>query len=238
MAESNLSIDYSDIQLEVGRYMGWKLSPSDWNTTNSNDFAAILKRGMLQFYYPPTGSENPYYEWSFLKKTGAITMVAGTYTYDMPDDFGGTLIDRSLAFAAQSGFRSPQKVNENLILRILATGYSTGIPKWCAVRIKGDTPTTGQRYEMLTFPVPNAEAAATPSLNFRYVYIPALITSTNKYPAGGAQYGEVILASILACAEERLDDAPGGPLAQKFQAMLTQAMRTDDQLKGKQVPGT
>jgi hypothetical protein len=238
MAESTLSIDYDDIKLEVATFMAWGRNINTLNATQESDFSQVLKRGLLQFYFPPTGSENPYYEWSFLKKTGTITLVDGTANYDMPDDFGGTILDRSVAYDAQTGWRAPQKVNEHLITRTKATGYKTGIPKWFAIRIKGDTPTTGQRYEMLTFPVPNSSIDATPTLNFRYVYIPNVISATDKYPAGGAQYGETIIASVLACAEERLDDNPGGPFAQKFQSMLTQAMRADDELKGKQVPGT
>lgn len=226
MAESTLSIEYVVLQREVGFYLGWPRVPSTWDNTQSQDWDDITRRALRMFYFPPSDDENPVYEWTFLRKTGTVTLLTADVDYDMPDDFGGTILDSSIAFAAGVQQRPMKKVDQHEIEQLQAMDAQNGWPKYYAVRNKTHAPTTGQRWEMTVYPTPQATQNNS-VVSFRYVGVPNEITSVNKYPVGGAQYSEVVLAAHLAAAEYKLDDDPDGPLMKKFNAMMTTAMRND-----------
>lgn len=231
MAESSLSLEYSDFQREVAFLLGWSRDPTSWDNTQQQDFSDLQRRALRMFYFPPqTGADTPTYEWSFLRKEGSITLAAADSAYDMADDFGGTILDDSTSYAAGSLRRKLKKIPEGDIRSLLAFDPQSGYPKYFAVRNKTHAPTTGQRWEMVVYPTP-ATAQATAVISFRYVYVPDILSSSNKYPAGGAQYSEVLLAAYLACAEYKLDDDPNGPFMMKFQEALGTAMRNDVQQK-------
>lgn len=230
MAESNLSITYAEVRREVGHFLGFGRDPDTWSNTQLQDFGDILKRGSRLFYYPPTDGDIPYYEWTFLRKTGTITLATGDYDYTLADDFGGTILDRSVTWPVANGNRSPAKVSESAIRQNQAYDNQSGLPRYYAVRNSTHAPTTGQRWEMLVYPTPSATYNGV-VWTYRYVQVPDVITSTNIYPLGGAAYSEVFLAAILAAAEYKQDDDPDGPFQKKFQSMLAAAMRNDKQQK-------
>jgi len=228
MAESTLSLQYEDFRRECAFLLGWQRDPSLWDNTQSTDFQDISERAQRQFYFPPSGNpDQPVYEWSFLRKTGSITLAAADTDYDMPDDFGGTILDKSLSYSVDQ--IQPKKIPEQEIRQLQSRAAANGYPLYYAVRAKTHTPTTGHRYEILLYPTP--QAAHTGTLSFRYVAIPDTIGSSNIYPLGGAQYSEVLLASYLAAAEFKQDDDPNGPFQQKFKEMLTAAIRADENFK-------
>jgi len=237
VAESTLSVDINTIRREVGNFLAWGRTVSDYTTAQLQDFDDICNHGLRMFYFPPTGPDTPYYEWSFLRKVGTITLATGTYTHDLPDDFGGTILDRTLVFAEGQGKRALQKTTEDSIRKHRSIDQQTGVPRLFAVRVKTHAPTTGQRWEILLYPTP-AAAENDLVLTYRYTYVPDALTNTNKYPSGGAQYSETILAAVMAAAEERSDDEFGGALFQKFMTMLGQAIRADEQVKNNQSPGS
>jgi hypothetical protein len=230
VAESTLSISYPVLQREVAFFLGWERDPSLWDNTQSQDFDDITRRALRAFYFPPSTGDQPVYEWTFLRKTGSITLVAATTEYDLADDFGGTILDSSTRYAASVVQIPLKKVDEHVIEQLQATDAQNGFPKYYAVRNKAHAPTTGQRWEMVVYPTPQA-AQATSVISFRYVHVPNEISNTNLYPVGGAQYGEVVLASHLAAAEFKQDDDPNGPMTQKFSEMLQAAIRNDTNQK-------
>lgn len=226
MSESSLSITYSDLQREVAVFLGWPRTVGDWNSDNSADFTYLLKRGLRMFYFPPGEGDKPRYEWTFMRSTGTVTLATGTSAYDLADDFGGVILDRTCTFAEDSGNRALLKISEDAIRKNQAMASDTGVPKYYAVRPKAHSATTGQRWEMLVYPTPSSSSNAS-VLTFRYVAIPDVLTSVNKYPVGGGQYSEVILAAVLAAAEMTFDVDTDGVQAKLFRAMLSSAMRTD-----------
>lgn len=230
MSESALSISYDELAREAGHFLGFGRDPDTWDNTQLQDFEDVLKRGLRLFYYPPSDGDTPYYEWTFLRKTGTITLVTADYDYTLPDDFGGTILDKSVTFPVASGYRGLSKISESSIRQHQSYDNQSGVPKYYAVRNRTHTPTTGQRWELLCYPTP-AAIVNTVVLTYRYVQLPGTLSNTNLYPLGGAQYSEVVLAAVLAAAEYKEDDEPGGPFAAKFEKMLGTAMRNDKQQK-------
>lgn len=230
MAESTLSLTYTDFQREVAFLLGWSRNPALWDNTQEQDFSDIQRRALRMFYFPPQTGEQPVYEWTFLRKEGSITLATSDAAYDLPDDFGGTILDDSTSCAASSLRRKLKKIPEGDLRNLQAFDPQTGFPKYFAVRNKTHSATAGQRWEFTCYPTPGtAQAAAV--VTYRYVFVPDILTSTNIYPVGGAQYSEVILAAYLACAEYKMDDDPNGPFAQKFTELLQAGIRNDTNQK-------
>lgn len=232
MAESTLSLNYTDFRREVAFLLGWSRDPSSWDNTQKTDFQDISERAQRQFYFPPTGDPNqPIYEWTFLRKGGTITLVDNDTDYDLPDDFSGTILDTSVSYASGSGNRPPKKIAEQEIRQLQAMDARNGVPRYYAIRTKAVDMVNGTRWELLTYPTPRTNNGAGQVLSYRYVFVPNTIGATNIYPVCGARYSEVLLASYLACAEFKQDDDPAGPFQQKFKDMLQVAMRADMQQK-------
>ena len=232
MAESSLSITLTELKREVAFFLGWSRDSTAWDNTQNQDFDDIHKRALRMFYFPPGQGEKPVYEWTFLRKTGSITTANNDYDYDLPDDFGGTILDSSTRYAAGNGNRQLKKVDEQIIEQKRALNDKKGAPKYFSVRPKAHAPSSGQRWEMIVYPTPStATSSASLVISFRYAYIPEQLDATNTYPVGGGQYSEVILAAHLACAEYKQDDEPNGPMMQRFKELLSVAIRNDDQQK-------
>lgn len=222
MAESTLSISYSAIQREVARFLGWTLTVADWTTDQDNSFGDILASGLRKFYYPPTGSDQPVYEWSFLRPTATLSLTSGDYDYDLPDDFTGVLIEDSITLG--SGNRRLKKIfAEELVALRDKEAASNDTPLYFAVRQKAHVPATGLRYEALFYPTPDASYTAT----YRYLVAPDTLDGTNIYPYGGAMHSETILEAVLAAAEEKIDNDPQGVHYLRFMECLGASIRTD-----------
>jgi len=237
MAESGLSATINTLRLDVGLRHGWGRSVAALTATQLADFDNISKRALREFYYPAIDPGTPYYEWGFLRKAAQITLVTNTAAYDLPDDFGGTILDDSVTYASGVSHPSLLKVPESTIRKQQSQdSTSTGWPAYFAVRNKTHAPTTGQRWELLTYQTPGL-TQNTVVLDYRYVYVPDAISNTNIYPAGGAQFSEVVTAAHLAAAELVLDGDPAGPYRQQFVAMLATAVRNDLNQKANQPDG-
>lgn len=231
MTLSTLTLEYEDFQRETAVLLGWSRDPDTWNNTQLQDFEDIDRRAARLFYFPAeSGEDAPTYEWTFLRTNGTITLVAGNSSYALADDFGGTILDYSTSYAASSGRRKLRKVSESEIRSAQSMSPKTDWPSYYAVAPAAHSYLTGQLWNMTVYPTPGT-AQATAVITFRYVFVPNQLSAINKYPVGGAQYGEVLLAAYLAAAEQKMDDDPNGPLTQRFTTMLASAMRNDKQQK-------
>lgn len=227
MAESTLSVQYSDLTREVARFMGWNRDSASWTSDQTTDFGDILKRGLLQFYYPPTDANEPRHEWSFLRVGGSLSLVAADYDYDLPDNFSGVIVDDSVTFSSGSTLSRLEKVDESTLRTMRASQPASGDPTSYCVRTKTHDPTVGLRYEMLMYPTPDRAL----TLEYRYVVAPDVLTSTNKYPYGGAIHSQTILLSVLAEAERIMDDDAQGENRKQFLAQLAASIRLDREHK-------
>jgi len=230
MALSTLTLTRAHLMREVAVLMGWSRTPSSWNNTQLQDYADIERRALRQFYWPAQSGEEPIYEWTFLRKSGTITLVLSDTDYNLPDDFSGTILDDSLSYAASVDQAKPRKCSESEIRQLQSRDPQTGWPLYYAIRPLTYSMTAGQTWEILVYPTPGA-AQVNAVITYRYVFNPDTLDNTNLYPVGGARYDNLLLASYLSAAEWFLDDDPNGPFTQKFNEQLQGAIRQDKELK-------
>ena len=81
MAESTASITYSDLREEVGFFLGYGRSSSNWTTDQIYAIESVVKSGLRQFYHPPrVPGDSIAWEWTFLKPVTSITLGPTTGT--------------------------------------------------------------------------------------------------------------------------------------------------------------
>lgn len=218
MAESSLSLTYAAIVYQVARYLGWSTDTTTWSSTQSADFAAVVREGLRSFYFPALSPDEPQYEWSFLRRFSTVTFAAGDATYDLPDDFACIVPESAMVSSGRVA-----KIDAADWQAKTTVSPRSGQPIYFAVRPKAHSPTGGQRWELLVYPTPDS----TGTFTYAYAHVPDTLSETNIYPAGGAVYSQVIMQSIMAAAESLLDDNPTGPHRQAFSAQLASAIRAD-----------
>jgi len=119
VAESTLSLEYDDIQIEVGRFLGLLLDPDSWSANQVAEVDRFIQAGYRQFLYPPAidGIEAGY-EWSFLKPTTTID------TIESPWDDDGTVEVATGTCTLTDGAAWPSWTATHGILTIDSTEYS------------------------------------------------------------------------------------------------------------------
>lgn len=92
MAESTLSMTYTDIAGAVGVLFSYGATVASFTATEAEQVAVAIRRGLRQFYYPPIlEDEKSAHTWSFLHpfatltsnapySTGTVTVVSGVVT--------------------------------------------------------------------------------------------------------------------------------------------------------------
>lgn len=82
MAESTLSLAFTNLQTEVAYYLGYGRDTSVLSVAETNYVNALINSGCRRFYAPvKTEADRPSHEWSFMKPTTTITIfgdVTGT----------------------------------------------------------------------------------------------------------------------------------------------------------------
>jgi len=118
----------------------------------------------------------------------------------LPDAFGG-LLSRLTWQPGQAEWAALQQVSEFGIRDRRQYSDVVDVPQRFCVRPKTFTAATGQRFEMVFDPVPDAAYIFT----YTYRVRPDTLGSA-EYPYGGMEHSETILASCMAAAElKRLD---------------------------------
>jgi len=129
--------------------------------------------------------------------TGDTFTIAADGNYDLPDDFGG--IDDKLYFEPNQVYAPVWRRNEGQVLQLRAGALTTGQPRYYAVRVKPDYGATGQRWEILFYPVPDARYL----LRYSGQVLQGKLTAAKPYPLGGAAHAETIRKLVVAEAEAR-----------------------------------
>ncbi|GAG52808.1 unnamed protein product, partial [marine sediment metagenome] len=89
MTESGLSIGWTELQKEVGFFLGYGRTVDNWSAAQTAEIAVIVQSGYRRVLYPmAVNAETPGYEWSFLRPTTPLAIIADDGDYDLPDDFG------------------------------------------------------------------------------------------------------------------------------------------------------
>lgn len=220
----SLSVTYSSLRSDVGRFLGYGRDADDWSTDQNDDVEECLKSGLRQFYFPLV--DGARYAWSFLRPLNVLVTASGTAAYDLPSDFGGML---SEGFTFPDGSREVPigLCHENDLRRRLSQDATPGPPRYAAVRVKTQNPGEDERYEVVFSPVPDASY----TLSYRYAIEPAALDLSNSAPLGGAKHGETIRESCLSAAESILEDTEGVH-TQRFARMLAASIQLDRELSG------
>lgn len=140
----------------------------------------------------------------------SVTVAAGEsyvlaqYAYTLPDDFGQLLPPMTYHPGLNEAYRQIELADERDVR--VGRMYQDEVDPPCvvAVRPKTFTATTGQRFEAVFFPLPDA----TYQLTYRYRAHPDKVATTH-YPRGGMLHAETVRLAVLAAAELSRLDTPG-----------------------------
>lgn len=221
MAESTLSLKYSDLLMEVGGFLGYGVKADTLSAVQVEEVDRYIQSGLRQFYYPPAinGIETAY-EWSFLKPTTTLSTVASDAEQDLPDSLGRILGD--LHYDVTVHNVPVVMVSEARIMSLIQQSEDTGKPQYFCVRAKDSTGADGQRQEIAFWPIPDAAYV----LTYQYEAYSGKLTSSKPYPLGGMRHSELIVESCLAVAEQRANDEKGIH-TERFAALLSAGIVQD-----------
>ena len=205
MAESTLSMGYVEFQKAVMRFLGYGVDSTKWTVDQIAEVDDIIQSGYRQFLNPPRNDSIPNgYVWSFMTPIATLVTVANDYDYALPDNFGG--MNGNMTIEGMYGYPPIQIVHEGKIRALRQQDNTiTGVPVIAAVRPITGTGTTGQRMELILYPIPDAIY----TLSYPCFVLPNKLTTALPYPLGGMIHAETIMESCLAIAEQNSDDAEG-----------------------------
>lgn len=105
MAESSLSVGFSDLQSEVGFLLSYGRTSGNWTDAQASEIEGYVHSGVRRVYFPPaTREEDIGYEWSWLKPTTTLS-IQGIYNTGTIEVTLGvvTLVDGTFPSWAASG---------------------------------------------------------------------------------------------------------------------------------------
>jgi len=220
VAESELSISYDDLLVEVAAFLGYGSTASAWSVDQRAEADRYVQAGVRRFYYPPAaeGAEAGY-QWSFLNPVTTLTTVADAGTQDLPENLGRVL--GNFHFDQSEHRASAVQVTEQRLQELLSRSDDTAPPQVARVRHKVQT-SGGQRLEVAWWPVPDGAYV----LTYRYEAYAGKLSATVQYPLGGMRHSELLVQACLSVAEQRANDERGIHTAE-FERMLIAAIRQD-----------
>ena len=219
MAESGLSIGLPELRKEVGYYLNY--GTSGWSVDETAEIDRIIQSGVRRVYYPTALSENlAGYEWSWLRPMTTLSLVSGTYEYDMPGDFGRMV--GHFHYAAEEYLRPIIEVSIGVVLNERTRANLSGDPNIFASVWKSSDGSSGQRRMVSVYPTPDSDKTVT----YQYEAYQGALDATHPYPLGGMKLAELYIESCLAVAEQRMNDEVGVHKSQ-FDALLVDAIARD-----------
>lgn len=221
MSESSLSVGLPELRKAVAFFLGYGRTPANWSAAQLAEITGVVQSGVRRVYYPPAVNAGTLgYEWSWLRPTSTLAVVAGTADYDLPDDFGRLI--GAIHYPEAEYSASIAVVSVGRILAMRAQSSLSDAPRYAAVNYKSSDGASGQRQEVMFYPTPSAAW----TLSLEYEAYSGALTDANPYPLGGMQLAELYLESCLAVAESRLNDEIGLH-AQQFGTLLLDAIARD-----------
>lgn len=166
------------------------------------------------------------HSWSFMYPTATLSVTADTTETVLPADFGEMLGDFRYATDAGYGLVHPSTVE--YIKSRRAIGDADSHPSLYAIEPVVFVPATGQRWQVLFWPTPDAAY----TLNYSYRVQAAEMTADAEFPHGGQAHGETILQAALMVHEQR-NSSMIGPQTIIYQGadgrggMLAESIRRD-----------
>jgi hypothetical protein len=213
MAQSTLSVTRVELRKIIGHYMGYTRDSANWSSgsTEEADIAQALDEGTSRFY-----NER---DWSFMSPATTVTTTIADGNDTLPDNFGSMRGD--FYYAANKGYAPPRRVSPEEIYRMRTTSNYNGVMAFYAINPISMTGASGQTYEVLWYPLPDAAYVMT----YRYNVLRDALSASYPYPAGGAAFRNALIEVCLAAAEMMLNRQDGHE--QRYQMFLAQAIRYD-----------
>lgn len=225
MAESSLTLGYPELRQAVGYFLRYGSVIDSWSATQITAIEAIVQTGYRRVLYPAAGPGHAGgYEWSFLRPTTTLAIVADDGDYDLPDDYGR--IVGNFHYAPVEYLAAIIEVPLSNLLNMRTHSDRNGSPNFFATRFKSSDGTDGQRQEVLFYAEPDEDR----TLYYSYDAFTGKLTNAAPYPLGGMSMSELYKESCLAVAESRDMDEIGIHTA-LFQSLLVDAIARD-QKKG------
>jgi hypothetical protein len=144
----------------------------------------------------------------------------GNYTLD--DNFG-SMSSQILTFESDYSYAPVRIISEVEIRKMRQVNNSRLAPRFAAIRAKTSTGATGQRFEIIFYPIPDAAYVLSGMYD---VYVNKIDRVTYPYPLGGMKHSDTIKASCLAVADKVLNDAIGVN-AEDFERLLAISISQD-----------
>jgi hypothetical protein len=226
VAESELSITYADLLVEVSAYLGYGSVLARLTDQQRAECDRHVQAGVRRFYYPPAveGAERGY-PWSFLSPVTTLVTVADQEEQELPGDLGRVL--GQFHFDSDQHRCAVPQVSEDRFRAMKATTESSGAPRFACVRHKAKDASRGQRFEVSWWPTPDAAY----TLTFRYEAYVSKLSDDNRYPLGGMRHAELLVQSCLAAAEQDSNDE-STIHRRDFESLLAAAIEQDRRVGG------
>jgi hypothetical protein len=218
MSESTLSLSFTNLKTEVGFFLGY--GRSGWTADQTSEIESLVQAGVRRVYYPIGTGPNAGYEWSWLRPTVTLEIVAGDGDYDLPDNFGRLI--GNLHYAPGIIQAEIKIISLESILELRSRLDESSPPWFAAVRPKTQAKSVGQRWEILFYPKPDANY----TLYCNFEAYSGILSTDYPYPLGGMELSELYVESCLAVAEQRANDE-SGLHGQVYQALLIDAIARD-----------
>jgi len=217
---ATLQLTFSDVYKKVSEFLGLGSSPTGEDLTKVKD---IVYRGYRQFLFPIHPVTGRGYIWSFRRKVGTLVTEAGKWVYELPEDF--SYFETKLTLIQDGNYPNPEYTSVSRIYEKRTADNTTSYPQYYGVRTGDYHPQTGQVYEIVFWPTPNAAYNYT----YNYVFVPEKPANDDDVFIGGPEASECILEMALAVAEVQEDDTVGIH-NQQAQALLAKLIRSDEKL--------
>lgn len=77
MAESSLSLGFSDLQAEIGVFVGWGYDSANWTAAQTAQIERIIQAAVRKVYFPQSmGDPMIFHDWSWLRVITSLTTQA------------------------------------------------------------------------------------------------------------------------------------------------------------------
>lgn len=220
MAEPTISLGWDDFAKEVAYKCGYGYAVPTGGSNELVHVTSLVRSGLRQVIWPQNG-----YRWSWMSVAYYSACVAGTNSYNLPDDCAGGVLGIILHHptAASSVWFPVQIIGDAYWRTVRQLSNSRGQPRFASIRplAHSGSESATQRYTMFFWPTPDLAY----TISMTYEPSPN-VTLTAKYPPGPAHMSEVYLASCLSMVEYRVDKAPG-PETERFMGLLSGAIDRD-----------
>lgn len=202
MSEPTLNAAFYDLQGDVGFFLGFGRGANNgdnaWDSFQQASIDRCVKGGLRRFYHNG-------YPWSFLKPVSTVTMLNGSNTVPLPDDYGGFEGEITVTTGSTSNiWEQIRLVGIGTIDELAARQpTTTGRPAAIAQEpLRGTGTNQSQRFQLKAWPTADADY----TYRFSYYLNPDYLTGALPYAYGGPEHAETILEACLSVAEKILDD--------------------------------